>query len=166
MARGVKGRFQRYTIHNAILLTENALSLGKSYSVATAIAALTTKGAHAFARTKGRALLGTNFEAKCTLDLPKCLNCGAPRVSEDQHFCMKCGAKLTTASLYDELLRTSFDRLPLSAKKIKGIREHTQIKTIQDILLDDELQTLRRVPYIGPVWSARIRGYAEEFVSV
>jgi hypothetical protein len=79
---------------------------------------------------------------------------------------MRCGSELTNASVYEELLRASISELPLTKRKLDGILEHTPIKTIQDVLLDDEAQTLRRVPYIGPIWAARIRTYAEEFVSV
>jgi hypothetical protein len=166
ISRGVKGRFQRYSIHHAMLISENALSLGKSYPVSAVIEALTQQDAHAFARTKGTALLGENFEKRCKLDLPPCAKCSTPRTAEEQHFCMKCGAELTNASVYEELLRAPLEQLPITRKKVIGIKKHTNLKTVQDVLLDDEKQSLRKVPYIGPVWSARIRTYAEEFVSV
>lgn len=166
VSRGVKGRFARYAVHYALLVTENALSLGKSYSTAQVVDSLKTQDAHAFARIKPTALLGDGFEARCTLELPPCASCGTPRVSEEQHFCLKCGAELKNVSVYEELLRASIDRLPLTTNKLTGIRGHTTLRTIQDVLLDDEAQQLRKVPYIGPVWSARIRTYAEEYVSV
>lgn len=166
VSRGVKGRFQRYALHNALILTENALSLGRSYPVASAVRALASRDAHAFARTKPIQLLGSDFAARCRLDLPPCSVCGAERVSEEQRFCMKCGSELTDVSVYEELLHASIDALPLTRKKLQGILTHTALRTVQDVLLDDEKQTLRRVPYIGPVWAARIRNYAEEFVSV
>jgi hypothetical protein len=166
VSRGIKGRFQRYAVHHAILVSENALSLGRSFSVSAVVASLGTRDAHAFTRTRDVALLGSNYRERCHLDLPPCTKCGTPRVAEDQHFCMKCGAELTNASVYEELLRASIAELPLTQSKLDGILKHTAIRTVQDLLLDDEAQALRRVPYIGPIWAARIRTYAEEFVSV
>lgn len=166
VSRGIKGVFVRYSVHYAILISENAMALGKSYQLASLISALTARDSHAFARGKGSTLLGKNFEARCTLDLPPCTQCGATRVAEEQRFCMRCGSELANASVYDELLQASLSLLPITAAKVSGILEHTSLRTVQDLLMDDELQTLRQVPYIGPVWSARIRNYAEEFVSV
>ena len=79
---------------------------------------------------------------------------------------MRCGRPLTEASIYTELLKASIDRLPLTPKKLDGLREHTPLRTVGDILLDDESREIRRVPYVGPIWSARIHRYAEEYVSV
>jgi hypothetical protein len=78
---------------------------------------------------------------------------------------MKCGAELPDTSIYTELLKAPINKLPLTRNKLDGIRKHTRLKCIQDILTDDQ-QTLRNIPYVGPVWAARIRTYAEEFVSV
>ena len=166
VSRGVKGRFERYSIHYAIIIADTALGLGKSYSSAAVVAALSERDAHAFVRTDGDNLLGVNFQKECTLDLPPCKKCGTIRVSDEQRFCMKCGNELANASVYEELLRRPIDELPLTAKKIEGIKAHTDIRTIQDVILDDEVQQLRTVPYIGKFWATRIRIYAEEFVSV
>jgi hypothetical protein len=166
VSRGVKGSFRRYSLHNAVVVAENVLSLGKSYSIKSLVTALATTSAHAFARTNPAGLLGKDFEATCTLNLPNCTKCGSARFSEEQRFCMKCGAELASASLYEELLRAKVENLPLTKKKLQGIRECTDLDTIQDILIDDDKQTLLDVPYIGPVWAARIRTLAEEFISV
>ena len=166
ISRGSVGRFQRYALHNAAIISENALSLGKSYPLTFLIEALTNRDAHAFARTKGTVLLGNGFESRCKLDLPPCKKCKTARVSEEQHFCMKCGAELANASVYEELLRTPIEDLPLTLSKIEGIKKHTSIHTVQDILLDDEAQEIRTIPYVGPFWAVRIRTIAEEFVSV
>ena len=166
VSRGEKGKFQRYTIHNAIIISENALALGRSFTVDAVTASLIHTSSHAFTRTSGHALLGQDFESRCTLDLPSCASCGAPRTSDEQRFCMKCGAELVDASLYEELLRQPVSQLGLTQRKIDGILEHTDIRTVQDVLLDDEMQKLRDVPSIGPVWARRIRTLAEEFLSV
>lgn len=79
---------------------------------------------------------------------------------------MNCGAELKDGSVYLDLLRTPIDALPLPKAKVDGIKQYTAIRSVHDILMDDEAQHLRRVPRIGPVWSKRIRTVADEFVSV
>jgi ABC-type hemin transport system ATPase subunit len=166
VSRGEKGVFQRYELHWAVVIHENALSLGRSVSTAAVIDALTSRDAHAFVRSRGTTLLGADFEERCTLDLAPCQHCGTPRISEEAQFCMNCGRPLTEASIYEELLKAPIDRLPLTRKKVDGLRKHSTISTVGDILLDDESREIRQVPYIGPVWSERIHRYAEEYVSV
>jgi len=166
VSRGVKGVFQRYYLNYGILVVENALSLGKSYSLKSVVQALERRDAHAFIRTKAASLLGSDFRNRCSLDLAPCPTCGTPRLSEDARFCMKCGSRLVDTSIYDQLLQTEIDKLPLTRRKIEGLIRHTSIRTVQDILLDHEGRQIRSVPYIGHVWAARIRNAAEEFVSV
>lgn len=166
VSRGVKGRFQRYTLHYAIVLAENVLSLGKSYTLAAAVDSLRSRSAHSFVRGRGETFLGVRFAERCTLDLPPCRTCGAPRVAPEQRYCMRCGAELTNVSIYEELLKAPIDELPLTKNRIARIKQHTGLRTIQDIILDDELQAIRTVPYVGPIWASRIRNYAQEFVSV
>lgn len=166
VSRGVKGRFSRYTIHYALLLSENALRLGKSVAINETVRALRAKNPHAFARTKDVKLLGEGYASRCTLDLPICQNCSAPRVSEEQRFCMRCGQELSDASVYAELLHAPISVLALPDRKLQGIAEQGSLKTVQDILLDDELQQLRKVHGIGPVWARKIRTAAEEFSGV
>lgn len=79
---------------------------------------------------------------------------------------MKCGKELTNASVYEELLHAPIDGLRLTPKKHAGLIKHTDIRTVQDVLLDDENRKLLSVPRIGPIWAARIHNYAEEFVSL
>jgi hypothetical protein len=73
---------------------------------------------------------------------------------------------LTEASVYEELLKAPITHLPLTAKKIAALQKSTNIKTVKDILLDEESTEIRKAPYVGPVWAARIHRSAEEFVSV
>ena len=166
VSRGEKGVFQRLMLHYAIVLHENALSLGKSPSVGAAVTALSHRDAAAFVRATATALLGPDLASRCTLDLAPCRNCGAPRSSEEAQFCMKCGKELTNASVYEELLQAPIDGLRLTPKKQAGLIKHTDIRTVQDVLLDDENRKLLSVPRIGPIWAARIHNYAEEFVSL
>ena len=166
VSRGEKGTFQRVMIHYAHVLDSNALSLGKSPSVAASVEALESRDAHEFTRTSAKALLGGDYQERATLDLAPCPNCGSPRVSEEAQFCMVCGTKLSSASVYEDLLHAPINALPLTHKKLEGILKSTKLRTVQDVLLDDESSALRSVPYIGPVWTKRIRTMAEEFVSV
>ena len=146
VSRGVKGVFHRYTLHYSIILDSNALSLGRSPAVGDAVRALATRDAHAFVRSSPARLLGPNFVSRCTLDLAPCQNCGAPRVSEDAKFCMRCGRELSDVSIYEELLKTPIHALPLTQKKLEGLLQHTSIRTVNDILLDEENYQLRSVP--------------------
>jgi hypothetical protein len=79
---------------------------------------------------------------------------------------MKCGTELRDVSIYEELINAPIENLPLTQNKVEGLRTHTTVRTIQDILLDEESTEIRKVPYVGPVWSARIRNAAQEYVSV
>ena len=166
VSRGVKGVFQRYSMHYSIVIDENSLSLGQERSLENMITAFANRDAHAFARGKGKTLLGEEYQSRCVLDLAPCPNCDTPRISDDARFCMKCGMPLTDTSVYEQLLRTEISALPLTEHRISTILENSTIQTIQDVLVDEEMKQLRGVPGIGPVWSARIRTWAEEFVSV
>jgi hypothetical protein len=166
VSRGEEGVFERLMLHYALLLSENSLSLGRSPSVGSAVKALSHRDSAAFVRVTGAGLLGDDLVARCTLDLAPCQFCGAPRVSEDAQFCMRCGKPLADVSVYEELLRSPIERLDLTPNKLLGLKSHTDIRTIQDVLLDDENRQLLAVPYVGPIWAARIRNRAEEFVSL
>lgn len=166
VSRGVKGVFHRYELHFSIVIQENALSLGRSVAATQVVESLSARDSHAFVRSRGTALLGQDFAEECTLDLAPCQYCGTARISDQAQFCMSCGRPLTDVSIYEELLKNSIDRLPLTAKKLDGLMTHTSIRTVGDIILDDESKEIRRVPYVGPIWSSRIHRYAEEYVSV
>ena len=166
ISRGEKGVFERLMLHYAVIMSENALSLGRSPSVAGTVEALEQRDAAAFVRSSGSALLGPEFQEQCTLDLAPCPYCGTPRVSEDARFCMRCGRELSDASIYEELLRAKIERLPLTHDKLQRLHKYTDIRTVQDVLLDDENRKLLAVPWIGPIWAKRIKNYADEFVSL
>ncbi|MEA3640587.1 MAG: hypothetical protein VBE63_11680 [Lamprobacter sp.] len=165
VSRGEKGVFERFALHYSFLITANSLSLGKTYALSDLVAALSKRDPHAFVRRSPQSLLGSEYRERCKLDLPPCEKCGAARVSEEQRYCIKCGNELSRASIYKELLQSSIEMLPLTETKINGIKNHTTLRTVQDVLADDENQLID-VPYIGPVWQARIRTYAEEYISV
>lgn len=163
-SRGKIGSYQRYQFHSAMMFTGNGLGLGPNFSTADLIKSLSNYDAHEYCKISPSRLLKDQVQG-LALNLPPCTSCGADRVSPDQKFCMKCGAKLTEASLYHELLQKPIATLSIPQKKIDGIAKHTKLKTIQDIVLDED-QALLAVPRIGRIWSARITNLAEEYVSV
>jgi hypothetical protein len=165
ISKGEKGTFQRYALHYAMVLSENALAMGGSVAIGSLAQSLKERDAHSYVRTRGESLLGRGFESECTLELDPCRRCGMPRVSEEARFCSRCGERLTDVSVYEELLKTPVDRLPLPPRKIRDLKE-AHIETVQDVLLDDQANEIRTIRYVGDVWAKRIKGAAEEFVGV
>lgn len=164
-SRGLRGVYKRYLIHYSTLITDNALSLGQTFRNSDLIAALRNFEPHNYYRATEAGLVPRQFATDCVLDLPPCIVCDSPRLTEDQKFCASCGSKLTDASVYKALLQTPISELPLTQSKINGILAHTPLRTVQDILTDEE-QRIKDVPYIDRYWAGRIRNIAEEFVSV
>lgn len=164
-SRGARGTYRRYLIHYSTLIANNSLALGQTYRNADLITSLRNFDPHNYYRAAESGIVPPMFDDKCVLDLPSCSNCHAPRLAEDQKFCASCGAKLTDASVYRTLLQTPIEDLPLTQTKISGILKHTSLRTVQDILTDEE-QRLKDVPYIDKYWAGRIKNIAEEFVSV
>lgn len=164
-SRGTKGSYKRYFIHHALVASDNALSLGRSFSLRSVSEALAARDSHNLVRIKATTLLGSDYESRCTLNLSPCTRCGAERMFAEQKYCMRCGNELRDRSIYHDLLNTSIARLPLPDKKIEGILQHTTLRTVNDILSDEQNQ-VRNVPYVGSTWAQRIRLVAEEFVSV
>jgi hypothetical protein len=68
--------------------------------------------------------------------------------------------------VYIELLSSPLDSLLLTPIKLERIRELTNLRTVQDIILDDAGVQLRSVPSIGSTWAARIKARADEFVTL
>lgn len=150
--------------HYALLLSGNALALGRNPSVAVATEALAQRDPHARVRRQVESLLGKDYLSRCRLDLASCPACGAQRENAEARFCFNCGARLEEASLYDELLSVSVDKLPLTDAMLKRIADHSDIRQVKDVLMDEERQALLKIPYVGRVRATRIRGLAEEFV--
>lgn len=158
--------FMRYQVHFGLLISQNALALGRNASIKSATDSLLFGDAQTLVRLRSGSLLTSEEETSCTLNLLPCAKCSSPRVFPEQRYCANCGSELRDGSVYLELLSTPIASLPLPRAKIDGIAAHTSLQTVRDILMDDEAQQLRRVPRIGPIWSKRIRTVAEEFVSV
>lgn len=159
------GRYQRYDLHSSILFVEGSYSLGKSASMKDIVNAM-SDSPNRYLLTQMSVLLGKDFKSRCQLSLPPCHKCSERRISEQQLYCMKCGAPLIDASIHNSIISTPIEKLPIPSKKIESILNYTTIRTIQDILLDDESQQLTRARTIGPIWRKRIMNLAEEYVSV
>jgi hypothetical protein len=160
--RGNKLFYRKYALHYAIDINENSLSLGHNYALSTLITALTKRDPHAVTLSRGIGLLGRDFQMLCALDLPPCQNCGTARVYEEAKFCVECGRRLLKFSIYEELLKGTIDKLPLPKKKIEALKKQTSIRTVEDILLDEE--NIMQINGIGAFWANRIHNAALEFV--
>jgi hypothetical protein len=158
--------YRQYWMHHAVLLHENALGLGRNPSAQAAVAALTGRATQSRVRRGAASLLGGDYIDRCTLDIPPCDKCGEPRAAAEAQYCLRCGNRLKDASVFEELLRAPVENLPLTQNKRDGILAHTDMRTVQDVLLDVEQAQLRSIPSVGPVWASRITRYAEEFVYV
>jgi hypothetical protein len=165
-SRGGRGQYEKVQLHSSLLISENALGLGRNPSTESIRRGLQRRGADDFVRRKSVAVFDPEMEERCKLNLTPCFTCQTPRISDDAQFCFKCGAPLTEQSVYMDLLQAPIERLRLTPRKLDRIEQHSALRTVQDVLLDDRNLQLLGVPYIGPVWAARIRTRADEFVSL
>lgn len=162
VSRGEKGRFLIYTVHIAGLIARNALIIARRTSTSMLVRAIEQRNAHEFTRVGKEKLID---EGNLTLALPACTVCKTPRASETAKFCLECGNPLNPMSVFKELVSKDIRHLPITETRAKRIIEHSNIRTIGDVLADQENRGLRSVPWIGPVWAQRIFSYAEEYVS-
>jgi hypothetical protein len=165
VSRGVKGRFQIYTMHYAGIVDSNAFFSAKALNVRDYVNAFGHRNAHEFTRTRADSLLaGRRPDAAFALSLPPCAVCNTPRPFADAAFCSRCGSALTTPSTYNALMNSDIDQLPLTFTRIQKIKSQSSIMKIKDILLDSEHRELLKVDRVGKFWAARIVSLAEEFV--
>lgn len=166
VSRGVKGRFERYRLHAAGLIARNALLGRKNVRKDLVATALQSRNAHEFTRvTPSNLLRVKDLKERLTLALPACQSCGALRANETAKFCLECGAPLKSVSTFASLVKCGIEELPISETRAKRIREHSNLRTVGDILMDHEHTELRGVPWVGAYWAERIYRYAEEFIA-
>ncbi|NOV98801.1 hypothetical protein [Isoptericola halotolerans] len=158
-------RYERVQIHTSILFAETALGLGRNLSAEDANRALARQSADDFVRRQADRIMTHELVDRCRLNLSPCPVCQSPRVSEDAAFCYKCGASLTVESVYASLLAAKVEVLDLPELKVHRIQD-ANIRTVQDVILDEGGSRLRSVKSIGEIWSARIKARAEEFVTL
>jgi len=87
------------------------------------------------------------------------------RVNEHAKFCSNCGVVLKTGSIFDEIVKHDIEKLGLTKKRVQTIKEHSDIRTIKDILMDHDNRELRGISSIGEIWAKLIRSLAEEYIS-
>lgn len=159
-------RYEKVQIHTSLLIADNALGLPQTPSAEDHNAALRRQSADDFVRRQPNGVLTAEMSERCRLNLSPCPKCNSPRISEDSVFCYKCGTALTEQSVYIELLSSPIESLLLTPIKLERIRERTNLRTVQDVILDEAGAQLRTVPSIGKTWSARIKARADEFVTL
>jgi len=166
LSRGEKGVFDLYAVHYGVLVDRNALLGKKAVNIDDFANAFSNMNAHDFTRTNPNSLLSNkSIEDVFPLSLPTCQVCGTARINESAKFCLNCGTKLTSVSLFESLVSQAIGVLPISATMIGRITSESRLKTVKDILMDTENKELRKVKWIGPVRAARIYSYAEEFLA-
>lgn len=165
-SRGVKGVFDTYMVHFGDLITENAVIGRRSKSASSFVGAFKAQTHQAWPRISPERLVRPEkYTEAFPLTLPHCQKCGAERANEHAKFCQNCGAKLKTASVYEELVAQDISVLPITKTRAARIKEEANLRTIKDILIDTSRERLRSVHYIGPFWAERIARYAEEHVA-
>lgn len=150
--------------HWSLLLSRNALGLGRNPSAAAAVEAFSSNQHTVRVRRALPTLLGGDYLERCRLDLGACPNCGTERENPEARFCSSCGASLPQASVYEELLDTDVEMLPISDALVQRIHDDGRLNKVKDILLDEENEKLLNVKYIGAKRAHSIRSLAEEFV--
>lgn len=165
VSRG-RDRYEKVQIHTSLLIADNALALPQTPSIEDHLIALRRQSADDFVRRQPVGVLTPGLSERCRLNLSPCPKCQTPRISEDSVFCYKCGTALTEQSVYIELLSSPLESLHLTQMKLERILELTNLRTVQDIILDGAGVQLRTVPSIGRTWAARIKARADEFVTL
>jgi hypothetical protein len=157
--------FRQVNVHYAFLITRGALALGRNPSIEAALQSLARReSSTGRVRRTLTSLLGSDFLSRCTLDIAACQKCGTPREIPEARFCSQCGAPLSDVSVYEELLATSIEKLPISHKLLTRVLATGKISTVQDVLTDEENSKLLAADYIGPKRAAQIKAVAEEFI--
>lgn len=165
-SRGIKGVFDIYLLHFADLVTENAVVGLRTKSLNQFLTVFRSVKHQIWPRIASERLVSFHdTDAPFALALPACQVCGTERLSEDAKFCVSCGNRLKTASLYHTLVGQDISNLPITKNRANSIKRHSNLRTIKDLLLDNTRLALRSVPQIGPKWAERIARYAEEHVA-
>lgn len=164
VSKGEKGVFDRYLINIASLVDKNAILTTQSFNSSNLADALLTRNAHEYTRTTSEKLLSENVQT-ISLALPPCQNCGTERINENAKFCHYCGNQLKQASVFKQLAEDDIDKLNLTSRRVSGIKNHSSIRKIKDIIYDIGHRELRSVPQVGEHWAKKILQQAEEYIS-
>lgn len=166
ISRGKNTRYSIYFMNYGVLIENNVFGGKTSIKNKDLVKALSKRDRNAYKRVSTETLLGKRkIEDVFPLALPPCPNCGAQRMSPDTRFCSSCGRQLRMSSTFEELVKNTIDKLPITENRAESIRRGSSIRTIKDILIDMDHSELRSVKNIGPVWAQRIYSYAEEYIA-
>lgn len=165
LSKGEKGRYDLYIINYGFLIEQNVFGGRMNIKNAELATALKTRNMHEYKRFTVESLLGEgDIRDIFPFSLPPCPKCHTPRISADTKFCSECGEKLVTPSLFEELVKNDISKLSLTPHRVETIKKYSAIRTIRDILMDQDHRELRSVPQVGAYWTNRIFSYAEEYI--
>ncbi len=168
---GSKRDYDRYVPHFTLLLSQGAFQLGRSGYINHFSEYISyPKVKHPIRKNSFSELIDDNTLSDLSLDLPNCSSCGKPRASEEQMFCMYCGSELVNKSIYNQLIKTKIDILPLTKWQKERILQETNIETIGDIILNNNPgQELMKVKWIGKIRAEKVicevKNWMDEYLS-
>jgi len=162
--------YERYIPHFTLLLNEGALQLSSAGYVSTFLDSISKPKAQPFRKKSFIEFYDSGAFSELSLDLPDCSSCGHARSTEDQRFCMHCGAELINPSTYKTLIDTKVEQLPITTWLKERIKNETNIETIGDIALaNNPGQELMKAKGIGRVKATRVielaTDWMEEYLS-
>ncbi len=163
--------YDRFIPHFTLLINEGAYQVGKAGYITNFSNSINLpKEKHPLRKNSFKEFLTKSDISSLSLDLPVCSSCGNPRASEEQKFCMFCGAELINRSTFEELTSKKISELPLTNWLKEKIEEETRIETIADIIsATNPAQELRRAKGVGEKRASKVIEEAsrlmEEFLS-
>lgn len=166
--------YQRYVPHGAALLQSRSLTSGDAGGTLknTSEALRRRRAKHPVRRKLEKYVDDPGLIQKLDFALPPCPLCAAPRVSDEQRFCVNCGAQLVAVSTFESCLSVTIEEVPgLTQWQIQAInRELPRLRTIRDYLaMQDPAAELRTIYGIGLRRSTRIadvlHGFVDDFLS-
>ena len=165
MSRGEGQKYRVFLLHYAGIVNWNAMLGKRAVNVPDYNRAFNGQDFYQVVRIRGKVLTQNQSpEQLFQLALPPCPVCDAPRPNKDARFCSNCGSPLKSLSSYLNLIGQDIEKLPLTAARVKNIKQQSSIRTIKDILIDHEHRELMKVEMIGKVWASKIVAMAEEYV--
>lgn len=162
-SRGGKGVYELYELHYGAIVDRNVFFSSRAINSENYCHAFQNRPNHHYPRHAEDSILGKS--SMFSLALPPCEVCNSARLSGESKFCASCGNKLKDASVFENIVNQSIDNLPITEGRANSIKNSSKIRAIKDILMDHDNKELRSVHMIGPIWSKKIRSYAEEFIA-
>lgn len=143
--------YKRYIPHLAFLFEKKAFSKGKGFNVKNILEYLSLPdNKHPIRKDNIESLIGGEFNSVLKLDLPKCSNCGAERLTEIQKFCHVCGNELIAKSSFEHCMSIEINDLPLTEWQKNKIISETKIRKVEDFVNSSNIgEELRKSRGIG-----------------